>query len=61
MRLAFVKTVIVDSNAPVASSLSGYLRGQWVFVNGMMARIVNHTGSRVVLWIPKEKDFAVFA
>lgn len=56
----FVRTVYVNSNTSVAAALAGYLRGQWVNVNGMKARIVNHTRNRVVLWMQDDKMIAVF-
>lgn len=56
----YVKTVGVQSDRSIASQLAGYLKGQWVYVNGMMARIVNHTGSQVVLWMKGDKMLAVF-
>lgn len=56
----FVKTIGVDTSKSVARQLFGFLRGQYVYVNGMMARVVNHTGNRVVLWLLRDKNFAVF-
>jgi hypothetical protein len=57
----FVKTVIVDNHSSIVSQLSKYLRGQWVMVRGMMARIVNVVNGRAVLWMLKDKMVAVFA
>ena len=53
----FVKTVIVDAHSSVASQLRGYLRGQWVMVRGMMARIVNIVNGKVVLWMKKDNIY----
>ncbi len=42
-----------------ASALAGYLRGQWVNINGMTGRIVNHIGDRVVIML-SDGMFAVY-
>lgn len=42
-----------------AAALAGYLRGQWVNVNGMTGRIVNHTVDRVVILL-SDGMFAVY-
>lgn len=62
MRTVFVKTVYVnrDKSASVAKALKGYLRGQWVEVDGLRARVVNHTGKNVVLWMMADKMVAVW-
>jgi hypothetical protein len=51
----FTKTVAVSSNGSVAKQLNGLLRGQWVLINGMMARIVNVTDNAAVLWMHADK------
>lgn len=58
--MLYVQMVAVRDNASVASQLNGYLRGQWVYINGMRARIVNHVGNQVVLWMNNDKMVAVF-
>jgi len=60
LRPIFVKTVIVEEGQSIAEQTFGYLRGQWVFVNGMMGRVANHTGNRVLIWLAKEKTLACF-
>lgn len=57
----FVKTVGVRDDRSIADQLRGYLRGQWVMVRGMRARIVNVVGSTVVLWMKDDKMMAVFS
>jgi hypothetical protein len=48
--MLFVPKVYVrDDNNRFADALRGYLRGQWVNVNGMTGRIVNHVGNAVVI------------
>lgn len=56
----FVTTVYVDDNAPIAAQLSSYLRGQWLMIRGMKARIVQIVNGRAVLWMNKDKMIAVF-
>lgn len=57
----FVKAVAVNSNQSVAAQLSRYIKGQWVIINGMMARIVQVVNGRAVLWMKSDKMVAVFA
>lgn len=59
-RALFVKTVVVSSARSLVAQLKGLLRGQWVLVNGMKARVVNFACGRVVLWMQKDKMCAVF-
>lgn len=59
-RKLFVKTVWVKSDMSVARQLRGLLKGQWVNVNGMMARVVNNVGNAVVLWMKSDAMVAVF-
>ena len=59
-RKLFVATVIVDRHTTTAMQLKDYLRGQWVMVRGMMARIVNIVNGVAVLWMKKDKMIAVF-
>jgi len=57
----FVNKVAVSSNESIANQLRGYLRGQWVLINGMTARVANHTGSFVALWMQEDKMLAVWS
>lgn len=58
----FVKTVYItnDNGNSVYAQLTGYLRGQWVNVNGMRARIVNFVNGRAVLWMQSDNMVAVW-
>lgn len=47
----FPKVYVRCPDNRFAQALRGYLRGQWVNVNGMTGRIVNHIGSRVVVML----------
>ncbi len=58
--MIYVRMVSVDDNKSVSDQLKGYLRGQWVYIRGMRARIVNHIGNQVVLWMNNDKMIAVF-
>lgn len=49
--LFFPKVYVASPDNRFAASLRGYLRGQWVNVNGMTGRIVNHIGDRVVIML----------
>lgn len=62
MQKLFVKTVYVnnDRGASIYAQLTGYLRGQWVNVNGMLARIVNFVNGKAVLWMKKDDMIAVW-
>lgn len=58
--LYFPKVYVRDTDANrFADALRGYLRGQWVNVNGMTGRIVNHVGDRVVIMLV-DGMFAVY-
>lgn len=59
-RKLFVSTVYVDRNRSVASQVNGYLRGQWVKINGMLARVVNVANGKAVLWMQRDGMFAVW-
>lgn len=58
----YVQTVYVSNNRgdSIADQLRGYLRGQWVRVNGMTARIVNIVNGHAVLWMQRDKMIAVW-
>lgn len=49
--LYFPKVYVQSDNNRFANALRGYLRGQWVNVNGMTGRIVNHTVDCVVVML----------
>lgn len=59
-RNLFVATIVLNSNRMIADQLRGVLRGQWVLINGMMARIVNVTNTNVALWMHRDAMVAVF-
>jgi hypothetical protein len=59
--MKYVKTISVDTNISVSAQLANRKRGQWVYVNGLTGRILNRVGSRVVIWLQKEKTAVVFA
>mgnify|MGYP003688760477 CR=1 FL=1 len=59
-RNLFVKTVVLDSNKSVFQQTKNLLRGQWVFINGMMARVANNAGGVAVLMMHRDKMLAVF-
>lgn len=59
-RNLFVQTVVLDSNKSVFNQTNKLLRGQWVFINGMLARVANTAGSVAVLMMQKDKMLAVF-
>jgi len=59
-RNLFIQTVWVDRNKTVHSQTKNLLRGQWVRVNGMQARVLNILNNRAVLWMQKDKMVAVF-
>lgn len=59
-RKLYVSTVYVDRNRSVASQVNGYLRGQWVKINGMLARVVNVANGKAVLWMQRDNMFAVW-
>lgn len=59
-RALYVPTVYIDRNRPVTDQVRGYLRGQWVKVNGMLARVVNVTNNQAVLWMQQDNMFAVW-
>lgn len=56
----FVPTVFLDRNRSIADQVRNALRGQWVKINGMMARVVNVTGDTAVLWMQNDKMFAIW-
>lgn len=57
--LFFPKVYVASPDNRFANQLRGYLRGQWVNVNGMTGRIVNHTVDRVVIMLV-DGMFAVY-
>lgn len=62
--MLFIRKVYVQDGRSIAAQLRRLLRGQWVVINGYTARIVNHTGDRVVVAFNNrvgESDIAVFA
>jgi hypothetical protein len=61
MRKLYVKTVYIDRNRPIASQVENYLRGQWVKINGMLARVVNVANGKAVLWMQRDNMFAVWS
>lgn len=56
----YVSTVYVSNNKSVTMQLRDYLRGQWVNINGMKARIVNVTKKQTVLYMLKDDMLAVW-
>jgi hypothetical protein len=44
-----VRTGYGDKYISVAKALKGLVRGQWVWLNGTNARILNHCGKTVTL------------
>lgn len=56
----YVPTIYLDRNKSIASQLRGYLRGQWVKINGMLARVVNVTNGNAVLWMKNDNMVAVW-
>lgn len=56
----YVNKIALNSNKPLMGQLRGFLRGQWVLINGMTARIVNVTEKNVVLWMHADKMMAVW-
>ncbi len=59
-RNLFIKTVYLNSNKSIFNQTRNLLRGQWVFINGMMARVVNNAGGVAVLMMQRDKMVAVF-
>ena len=59
-RNLFVQTVYLDRNQSIANQVRGYLRGQWVKINGMLARVVNVTDGQAVLYMQRDSMFAVW-
>jgi len=58
--MRYVSMVGVYDDVSASAQLKGYLRGQWVYIRGMRARIVNFVNGRVVLWMKNDKMIAVF-
>lgn len=56
----YVPTIYLDRNKSIAKQLRGYLRGQWVKINGMVARVVNVTDGNAVLWMKNDNMVAVW-
>lgn len=56
----FVPTIYLDRNVSIVKQLAGHIRGQWVKINGMLARIVNVTKDHVVLWMKSDNMVAVW-
>lgn len=61
MRKLYVATVYLDRNRSIANQVDGYLRGQWVKLNGMLARVVNVVNGKAVLWMQRDGMFAVWS
>lgn len=59
-RKLYVSTVYVDRNKSVAAQVRNYLRGQWVKINGMLARVVNVVDGQAVLWMQRDGMLAVW-
>lgn len=60
MRKLYVQTVFLDRNRSIAAQVRGFLRGQWVKINGMLARVVNVANGNAVLWMQRDGMFAVW-
>lgn len=56
----YVPMLAVSANAPLMNQVRGYLRGQWILINGMKARLVNVTEKNVVLWMKQDNMMAVW-
>lgn len=59
-RKLFVHTVYVKRELSMVDQLRGLLRGNWVRVNGMKARLVSVNDKNVVLWMKSDQMLAVF-
>lgn len=60
MRGLYVPTIYLDGNVSVAKQTKNLLRGQWVRINDMLARVVNVTEKNAVLWMQSDKMVAVW-
>jgi len=49
MQIGFRKKIVLDPNRSILKQIGKVQRGQWVFISGMNARILNIVGRIVVM------------
>lgn len=47
--IAFRRKIVVDVNRKVKDQIGRVQRGQWIWINGMNARILNMVGALVIV------------
>jgi hypothetical protein len=49
--IAFRSKIVVDTNRSVKAQVGRVQRGQWVWINGMNARVLNMIGNFITLFV----------